>query len=51
MIRQSYRKEFKEILERTILPEGISSDEMKEKLLPLSSEGERGRSAYFLTLG
>ena len=36
MSRQNYRIEFKEILERTFLPEGISSEEMKEKLLPLS---------------
>lgn len=30
------RIEFKEILERTFLPEGISSEEIKEKILPLS---------------
>lgn len=30
------RKEFKEILERTFLPEGISNEEMKDKLSPLS---------------
>jgi hypothetical protein len=33
---QNYRIEFKNILEGTYLPEGISSEEMKEKLLPLS---------------
>ena len=32
---QRYRVEFKDILERTLLPEGISNEEMKEKLLPL----------------
>lgn len=36
MSRQNYRKEFKEILERTFLPEGISNEEMKDKLSPLS---------------
>ena len=30
------RKEINKILENTILPEGISNEEMKEKLLPLS---------------
>lgn len=30
------RTQFKEILERIFLPEGISNEEMKEKLLPLS---------------
>ena len=30
------RKEINKILESTILPEGISNEEMKEKLLPLS---------------
>ena len=33
---QHYRTEFKELLEKTILPEGISDEERKEKLLPLS---------------
>lgn len=32
------RKEIKRILESTILPEGISNEEMKEKLLPLSKQ-------------
>jgi len=36
MSRLNNRIEFKEILERTYLPEGISSEEMKEKMLPLS---------------
>ena len=36
MSRPNYRIEFKEILERTYLPEGISCEEMKDKLLPLS---------------
>lgn len=36
MSNQNYRIEFKDILEKTFLPEGISSEEMKEKLLPLS---------------
>jgi hypothetical protein len=36
MNRQNYRIEFKEILERTFLPECVSSEEMKEKLLPIS---------------
>lgn len=35
MSGSNYRIEFKEILERTFLPERISSEEMKEKLLPL----------------
>ena len=30
------RTQFKEILERIFLPEGIPNEEMKEKLLPLS---------------
>ena len=30
------RKEINKILENTILPEGISNEEMKEKLQPLS---------------
>ena len=36
MNRQQYRKEFKNILEKTILPEGISNEERDERLLPLS---------------
>ena len=32
------RKEINRILESTILPEGISNEEMKEKLLPLSKQ-------------
>ena len=32
------RKEINKILENTILPEGISNEEMKEKLLPLSKQ-------------
>lgn len=35
MGNQRYRIEFKDILERTILPEGISIEEQNEKLLPL----------------
>lgn len=33
---QRYRTEFKDILEKTILPEGISIEERNERLLPLS---------------
>ena len=33
---QRYRVEFKDILERTILPEGISIEERNERLFPLS---------------
>ena len=33
MSRQQYRKEFKSILEKTFLPEGISNEEQNEKLL------------------
>ena len=36
MSRQQYRKEFKNILEKTFLPEGISNEERNERLLPLS---------------
>lgn len=36
MRSQNCRIEFKKILERTVLPEGITCEEMKEKLLPLS---------------
>lgn len=36
MSRQQYRKEFKKILEKTFLPEGISNEERNERLLPLS---------------
>ncbi len=36
MSKQHYRIDFKDIIERTILPEGISNEEQKEKLLPLS---------------
>ncbi len=36
MSRQQYRKEFKSILEKVFLPEGISNEERNEKLLPLS---------------
>lgn len=35
MRSQRYRIEFKDILDRTILPEGISSEERNERLLPL----------------
>ncbi len=36
MSMQQHRKEFKRILEKTFLPEGISNEEFNEKLLPLS---------------
>lgn len=36
MSSQRYRIEFKDILERTILPEGLAIEERNEKLLPLS---------------
>lgn len=36
MAVQQYRKEFKDILEKTFLPEGITDKERNEKLLPLS---------------
>ena len=32
----NFRKEFREILERVYLPEGISNEDMKERLFPLS---------------
>jgi len=32
----NFRKEFREILERVYLPEGISNEDIKERLLPLS---------------
>ena len=35
MSTQRYRIEFKNILERTFLPEGISIEERNERLLPL----------------
>ena len=36
MNTQRYRTEFKNLLERTSLPEGISIEERNERLLPLS---------------
>ena len=36
MGKQHYRQEFKDLLEGIKLPEGISDEEQKEKLLPLS---------------
>ena len=36
MNTQRYRIEFKNLLERTFLPEGISIEERNDRLLPLS---------------
>ena len=36
MSTQRYRIEFKNLLERTFLPEGISIEERNDRLLPLS---------------